>query len=61
MLSSDKVYEQKKGGLINMKQSIKFDEQDSIAVIAPHPDDECLCASAALLMAADRTDIFVTH
>lgn len=42
-----------------MKQLIKFEEQDRIAVIAPHPDDECLGASAALLMAADRTDIFV--
>ena len=42
-----------------MKQSIKFEKQDRIAVIAPHPDDECFGASAALIMAADRTDIFV--
>lgn len=38
---------------------IEFKKQDRIAVIAPHPDDECLGASAALLIAPDRTDIFV--
>ena len=42
-----------------MIQPIAFDEQDSIAVIAPHPDDECLGAASALLLAADRTDVFV--
>lgn len=42
-----------------MKHEIVFSEEDRIAVIAPHPDDECLGASAALLTAADRTDIFV--
>ena len=42
-----------------MIQPILFHEQDSIAVIAPHPDDECLGAASALLMAADRTDIYV--
>ena len=42
-----------------MIQPVQFHEHDSIAVIAPHPDDECLGAASALLMAADRTDIYV--
>ena len=42
-----------------MVQLIEFKMHDRIAVIAPHPDDECLGASAALLTAPDRTDIFV--
>ena len=42
-----------------MRRELVFTEEDRIAVIAPHPDDECLGVSAALLTAADRTDIFV--
>ena len=42
-----------------MIRELKFTDKDSIAVIAPHPDDECLGVSAALLKAADRTDVFV--
>ena len=42
-----------------MMHEIFFTETDRIAVIAPHPDDECLGASAPLLLAADRTDIYV--
>ena len=42
-----------------MAQLIEFSEHDRIAVIAPHPDDECLGASAALLLAPDRTDVYV--
>ena len=42
-----------------MREQIIFTENDRIAVIAPHPDDECLGASAALLLAPDRCDIFV--
>ena len=42
-----------------MWEKIEFTPEDKIAVIAPHPDDECLGASAALLMAPDRTDIYV--
>ena len=42
-----------------MWEEIQFRKEDKIAVIAPHPDDECLGASSALLKAADRTDIFV--
>lgn len=38
---------------------IDFSEKDRIAVIAPHPDDECLGVAAVLLKAADRTDIYV--
>lgn len=44
---------------MKMIQSIEFSAQDRIAVIAPHPDDECLGAASVLLMAADRTDIYV--
>ena len=42
-----------------MAEEIIFTEKDRIAVIAPHPDDECLGAAAALLRATDRTDIYV--
>lgn len=42
-----------------MWEELKFDRDDVIAVIAPHPDDECLGASAALLMAPERTDVYV--
>ena len=42
-----------------MRHELVFTDEDRIAVIAPHPDDECLGVSAALLTAADRTDIFV--
>ena len=42
-----------------MRKEIIFTENDKIAVIAPHPDDECMFAAGVLLLAADRTDIFV--
>ena len=42
-----------------MQEELIFDSDDSIAVIAPHPDDECLCAAAALIMAPERTDVYV--
>ena len=42
-----------------MKERIVFEPNDRIAVIAPHPDDECLGAAAALILAPDRTDIYV--
>ena len=42
-----------------MRQEIKFTAEDSIAIIAPHPDDECLGAAAALMLAPDRTDVYV--
>ena len=42
-----------------MREELIFDSDDSIAVIAPHPDDECLCAAAPLIMAPDRTDVYV--
>lgn len=42
-----------------MRERIVFEKDDRIAVVAPHPDDECLGAAAALLLAPDRTDIFV--
>ncbi len=49
----------KTSGEVKIREAIVFSDQDRIAVIAPHPDDECLGASAALLMAADRTDVIV--
>jgi LmbE family N-acetylglucosaminyl deacetylase len=51
----NRFFERKKG----VKEPIVFQELDRIAVIAPHPDDECFGASAALLLAPDRTDIYV--
>lgn len=42
-----------------MREELIFNSDDSIAVIAPHPDDECLCAAAALIMAPERTDVYV--
>ncbi len=42
-----------------MTEELVFDENDVIAVIAPHPDDECLGASAALIKMTDKTDIYV--
>lgn len=42
-----------------MIHELIFSKDDRIAVIAPHPDDECLGASAPLLLAPDQTDVFV--
>ena len=42
-----------------MRERIVFKKDDRIAVVAPHPDDECLGAAAALILAPDRTDIYV--
>ena len=42
-----------------MRERIVFEKNDRIVVIAPHPDDECLGAAAALILAPDRTDIYV--
>ena len=42
-----------------MRERIVFQEDDRIAIVAPHPDDECLGAAAALILAPERTDIFV--
>ncbi|MCR5406955.1 MAG: PIG-L family deacetylase [Lachnospiraceae bacterium] len=44
---------------MNVRKEIEFNEEDKIAVIAPHPDDECLGASAALILAPQKTDIYV--
>ena len=43
----------------SMRQEIQFTAEDSIAIIAPHPDDECLGAAAALLLVPDRTDVYI--
>ena len=42
-----------------MIRELKFEKDDVIAVIAPHPDDECLGAFAALHMMPGQTDIYV--
>ena len=42
-----------------MREELRFNEDDRIAVIAPHPDDECLGVSAALLRVPEQVDIFV--
>lgn len=42
-----------------MSRKITFTEEDRIAIIAPHPDDECMYAAGVLLLASDRTDVFV--
>ena len=42
-----------------MGEEIVLSEEDRIAIIAPHPDDECIFAAGVLLTASDRTDIFV--
>ena len=46
-------------GIKGMVEELKFREDDRIAVIAPHPDDECLGAAAALLLVPEKTDIYV--
>ena len=38
-----------------MIEELIFDKDDVIAVIAPHPDDECLGAFAALHLMPDHT------
>lgn len=42
-----------------MIEELIFEKDDVIAVIAPHPDDECLGAFAALHMMPEKTDIYV--
>ena len=42
-----------------MREKMVFEKNDRIAVIAPHPDDECLGAAAALILVPDRTDVYV--
>lgn len=42
-----------------MIEELVFNEDDVIAIIAPHPDDECLGAFAALHRMPERTDVYV--
>ena len=42
-----------------MWEELKLSPEDVIAVIAPHPDDECLGAASVLLTAPERTDVYV--
>lgn len=41
------------------KTELLFDSNDRIAIIAPHPDDECIGVSSALLRAPAQTDVYV--
>lgn len=42
-----------------MREELKFNEDDKIAIIAPHPDDECYGASFPLITMPERTDVYV--
>ena len=42
-----------------MTEELKFNEDDKIAIIAPHPDDECYGASFPLITMPERTDVYV--
>ncbi len=42
-----------------MWEELKLSHDDVIAVVAPHPDDECLGASFILLTMPERTDVYV--
>ena len=42
-----------------MIEELRFNDDDVIAIIAPHPDDECLGAAAALITAPEKTDVYV--
>jgi len=42
-----------------MREKIVFTDTDRIAVVAPHPDDECLGAASVLILAPQQTDIYV--
>lgn len=42
-----------------MAENLIFESTDRIAIIAPHPDDECLGVASALLTAPERTDVYV--
>ncbi|MBQ6318874.1 MAG: PIG-L family deacetylase [Lachnospiraceae bacterium] len=42
-----------------MWEEIKISQDDVVAVVAPHPDDECLGASYILLTMPERTDVYV--
>ena len=42
-----------------MRKKLYFGKNDRIAVIAPHPDDECFGAAAVLIFAPEKTDIYV--
>lgn len=42
-----------------MWEELKISDDDVIAVIAPHPDDECLGTSFILLTVPERTDVYM--
>ena len=42
-----------------MIEKLIIEETDSVAIIAPHPDDECLGVASALLRFPEKTDVYV--
>lgn len=42
-----------------MKDEIQFTNDDSVAIIAPHPDDECIGAAGVLIKIPSQTDVYV--
>jgi LmbE family N-acetylglucosaminyl deacetylase len=42
-----------------MREKIVSTDADRIAVVAPHPDDECLEVASVLILAPQQTDIYV--
>ena len=42
-----------------MKDEILFTNDDSVAIIAPHPDDECIGAAGVLIKIPSQTDVYV--
>ena len=42
-----------------MIEKLIINETDSVAIIAPHPDDECLGAASALVRSPEITDVYV--
>lgn len=41
-----------------MKDEIEFSSEDSVAIIAPHPDDECVGNAGMLIRIPSQIDIF---
>jgi|GEM_PF-373553 len=42
-----------------MTERITFESGDRIAIVAPHPDDECLGVASALIRFPEQTDVYV--
>ena len=42
-----------------MTEKLIIEKNDSIAIVAPHPDDECIGVSFALLRFPSQVDVYV--